>query len=241
MATFIGTSGWNYPHWQEAFYPADLPSEEWLNYYAKRFASVEVNNTFYQLPEDATIDAWCDAVPADFRFAVKASRYITHMKKLKDPDQSIERFFDKAERFGKRLGPILFQLPPNWHANPDRLAAFLDALPSGHRYVFEFRDSSWWVDEITDILRAHNAAFCIFDLEGQTSPTWETADFVYLRLHGSDGAYQGSYSDDALRSWADSTDTWLSADKAVYCYFDNDTEAQAPQDAARLQDLMVSD
>ena len=235
MHHHLGTSGWNYRHWREAFYPASLPASDWLAFYAERFSSVEINATFYRLPSDAALDAWREAVPPGFRFAVKASRYITHMKKLKDPAESIAAFFDKVERLGDRQGPILFQLPPRWRADPDRLDAFLAALPSGHRYAFEFRDPSWWTESVTDRLAAHGAAFCLFDLEGQSPPETITTDFVYLRWHGSDGRYQGRYSDAALDDWATRIRGWIAAGRDVYGYFDNDAEAQAPRDAARLQ------
>lgn len=234
MRYHVGTSGWNYRHWREAFYPASLSASEWLSFYAERFSSVEINATFYRLPSDAALDAWRQAVPADFRFAVKASRYITHMKKLKDPAESIEAFFDKVERLGDRLGPILFQLPPRWHVNPERLGAFLEALPSGYRYAFEFRDASWWTESVTDLLAEHGAAFCLFDLEGRTTPVWTTADFVYLRWHGSDGRYQGRYADAVLDDWAEHIRRWARDGREVFGYFDNDAEAQAPKDAARL-------
>lgn len=234
MRHFIGTSGWNYRHWREAFYPASLPASEWLSFYAERFPSVEVNATFYRLPSASTLDAWRAAVPPDFRFAVKASRYITHMKKLKDPQESTRRFFAAVDRLGDRLGPILFQLPPKWRVNVERLAAFLEALPSGYRYAFEFRDPSWWIEPITDLLAEHRASFCQFDLEGQTSPGWSTTDFVYLRWHGSDGRYRGRYADEALDGWAARIREWAGEDRTVYGYFDNDAEAQAPRDAKRL-------
>ena len=241
MALYIGTSGWNYPHWREAFYPPGMPTADWLSFYARHFSSVEINATFYRLPNRETLDAWRDAVPPDFRFAVKASRYITHLKKLKDPQSSIAAFFERIDRLGDRLGPILFQLPPRWHANIERLSAFLDALPDGYRYAFEFRDPSWWDAAVTDLLATYGAAFCVFDLDGQTSPFIETADFVYLRWHGANGPYRGGYSDAQLRSLAQRFREWLDDGRDVHAYFDNDTEAQAPRDAARLKALLAID
>ena len=234
MHHYIGTSGWNYPHWRNAFYPASLASSDWLAFYAERFSSVEINATFYRLPSARSLDAWRDAVPRDFRFAVKASRYITHMKKLKDPAESTRRFFERIERLDDRLGPVLFQLPPKWHVNVERLSAFLEALPSGYRYAFEFRDASWWTESVADLLAEHEAAFCQFDLEGRTSPAWTTTDLVYLRWHGSDGRYQGRYSDASLDQWADRIHRWEGEGRRVYGYFDNDAEAAAPADAAAL-------
>ncbi len=238
---YIGTSGWNYSHWREAFYPSGLNTADWLSFYARHFSTVEINATFYRLPNIETLDSWSDAVPADFRFAVKASRYITHLKKLNDPQSSIATFFERIDRLGDRLGPILFQLPPRWHVNVERLSAFLDSLPSGYRYAFEFRDRSWWDPAVTDLLAAHGAAFCVFDLDGQTSPYLETADFVYLRWHGADGPYRGGYSDAQLRSLAQCFQKWLADGRDVYAYFDNDAGAQAPRDAARLKALLGSD
>ncbi|WP_240031445.1 DUF72 domain-containing protein [Guyparkeria sp. SCN-R1] len=238
MALYIGTSGWNYPHWREAFYPSGMPPADWLSFYARHFSSVEINATFYRLPSPETLGAWRDAVPPDFRFAVKASRYITHLKKLKDAQSIIATFFERIDRLGDRLGPILFQLPPRWHVNVERLSAFLDALPGGYRYAFEFRDPSWWNASVTDLLATHGAAFCLFDLDGETSPFIETADFVYLRWHGTDGPYRGGYSDAQLRSLAQRFQGALDDGRDVYAYFDNDAEAQAPRDAARLRAIL---
>ena len=238
MTVLIGTSGWNYPHWKGAFYPDDLPDDQWLGWYAERFDTVEINATFYRLPTVQTLDAWQDAVPPGFRFAVKASRYITHMKKLKDPRESTARFFEAIDRLGDRLGPVLFQLPPKWHCNLDRLAAFLEALPEGYRYAFEFRDTSWWDDPVFECLREHGAAFCLFDLAGQAPPRRITGDLVYLRLHGPDAPYEGRYSDGALRNWAEAIREWSDDGRAVHCYFDNDAAGQAPADARRLADLL---
>ena len=241
MALYIGTSGWNYPHWREAFYPAGLSSTDWLDFYAQRFSSVEINASFYRLPGPTTVDAWREAVGPDFRFAVKASRYITHLKKLNDPAASTADFVERIDRLGERLGPILFQLPPHWHVNVERLAAFLEALPSGYRYAFEFRDRSWWDPAVTDLLAAHGAAFCVFDLDGRTTPFLETADFVYLRWHGADGAYRGGYGEARLEALARRIRAWRDDGRDVYAYFDNDADAQAPRDAARLRELLGCD
>lgn len=183
----IGTSGWHYEHWVGPFYPEAVPAEDYLSFYAERFAAVEVNNTFYQLPARETLVSWRDGTPGDFLFACKASRYITHMKKLKDPRDSLRRFFEVVEALDPKLGPILFQLPPRWHVDVERLEGFLEALPAGRRYAFEFRDESWFAAEVYDALARHNAAFCIYDLAGRRSPVEVTADFAYVRLHGSYG------------------------------------------------------
>lgn len=235
---FIGTSGWRYDHWIGPVYPEALAEDEFLPYYAQSLDSVEINSTFYGLPSRDTIAGWRDAAPADFTFAVKASRYITHMKKLKDPADSLGRLFDVIEPMAPKLGPILFQLPPRWRANPGRLADFLDALPGGKRYAFEFRDETWHNDEVRAILRDANAAFCIFELAGRKSPAMVTADFAYVRLHGPDGAYQGRYDDRTLEAWAERILDWSADGVDAHCYFDNDEAGYAFANAVRLSELV---
>lgn len=207
-----------------------------LAYYSQRFHSVEVNNTFYHLIPHAAVLEWRKATPADFRFAVKGSRFLTHMKKLRDPEVGLERFFDRIELLGPKLGPILFQLPPRLLIDPERLQYFLQALPRTHRYAFEFRDPSWNAPIIYDQLRKYKAAYCIFDLAGFQSPLEVTTDFTYIRLHGPGAKYQGSYDDRALRSWAARIRRWNLKDS--YIYFDNDQSAYAPRNAARLKEIL---
>lgn len=230
----IGTSGWSYDHWTGPFYPSDLPPDDRLAYYARRLRSAEINNTFYHLPSEQTLAHWRDCVPADFRFAAKASRYITHMKKLKDPQDTVPNFMRRVEQLGDRLGPILFQLPPNWHRNTERLQSFLEALDEGPRYAFELRDRSWIDDSVLGLLADAGAAFCIYELDGFLSPMEVTADFVYVRLHGPDGAYRGDYADAALDEWAERIVGWLGEDRDVFCYFDNDEAGYAARDALSL-------
>jgi uncharacterized protein YecE (DUF72 family) len=234
----IGTSGWSYGHWQGPFYPPDLPAGKALDYYARQFGSVEINSSFYHLPQQQTLQHWREATPADFLFTAKASRYITHMKKLRDPVESVRIFLERISILGDKLGAILFQLPPHWRCNTTRLAAFIDALDSGIRYAFEFRDHSWMNPQTLKLLARNNAAFCIYDLDGFTTPLEITADFVYVRLHGPDGAYQGSYSDSALSAWADAFLDWQQQGHSVYCYFDNDQRGYAAVNARRLQQLL---
>ena len=235
----IGTSGWHYDHWLGPFYPKHLPKPEFLDFYQKHFHTVEINNSFYQLPAAKTLRDWRDRVPPGFIFAVKGSRYITHMKKLKDPEQSIRPFFDRVRILDDRLGPILFQLPPRWHYNAERLEAFLMALPREYRCALEFRDPSWLNQGAYRLLADHGAAFCIFELGGQLSPREVTAGFVYLRLHGPGGPYQGKYGAPALAGWAGAISSWVSQGKEVFCYFDNDEAGYAPQNALRLQELLA--
>jgi len=234
----IGTSGWTYDHWAGPVYPEDMPKEDYLAHYARSLDTVEVNSTFYGLPSEASVRSWRDAAPAGFLFAVKASRYITHMKKLKDPRDSVARFLEAIRPFGDRLGPILFQLPPRWRCNPERLDAFLNALPSGHRHAFEFRDASWHGEEVRDILERRGAAFCIFDLAGTVSPCMTTANFAYVRLHGPDGPYRGRYDGRTLKQWADRFLDWRAGGLDVYCYFDNDEAGYAFENAVQLRRLI---
>lgn len=240
MPVHVGTAGWNYNHWAGPFYPQDLPQSEWLAFYADRFRSVEVNNTFYQVPEKSTLRRWYDTVPDDFLFAVKASRYITHMKKLKEPRESLARFLDTVRVLEDKLGPILFQLPPRWHFNADRLASFLDLLPDDLRYTFEFRDETWVNEETYRLLRDKEAAFCIYELAGYLSPREVTTDLAYVRLHGPGDKYQGDYSDQTLSEWAATFRDWAEQGRDVYCYFDNDQAGFAARNALRLQEMVTA-
>lgn len=234
----IGTSGWHYKHWRGLFYPAGMKQQDYLAYYLRYFRTVEINNSFYRLPSYETFANWRQRVPDGFVFAVKASRYITHMKKLKDPQQSFGNFIDQVAALKEKLGPILFQLPPRWHCDPERLRLFLEALPPGLRYTFEFRDHSWYQQAIYELLCRHQAAFCIYDLEQHQSPVVVTAPFVYVRLHGPEGRYNGSYSDQALADWAAAARSWQQEGRQVFIYFDNDIGGHAVVDAQRLQNLV---
>jgi uncharacterized protein YecE (DUF72 family) len=237
---WIGTSGWSYSHWVGPFYPPETASRDFLPVYAQSFGASEINATFYRLPAPATLQHWLAQTPPGFVFACKASRYITHTKKLKDPATSTPKFFDAIAHLGDRCGPVLFQLPPNWHANVARLDAFLAGLPDGYRYAFEFRDDSWHAEPVYDRLAAANAALVVADMAGATSPCRATADLVYLRLHGpGEDAYTGSYTDTALRAWAARIRDWRREGRDVYCFFDNDEAGYAPRDALRLQAMLA--
>lgn len=235
----IGTSGWHYPHWRAVFYPPELPASEYLAYYAKYFLTVEINNSFYQLPSEAALKQWSATVPAGFVFAVKASSYITHRKKLRDPAVTTARFFERIRLLREKLGPILFQLPPRWKADPGRLEAFLAALPGGLRYAFELRDPSWFDLRVEAVLREYRAAFCIYEFDWRLSPIVVTADFVYIRLHGPEGAYRGRYGRRRLAAWARRIAGWRDDGLAVYCYFDNDEAGYAAQDALELAEMLA--
>jgi uncharacterized protein YecE (DUF72 family) len=209
-----------------------------LAYYCEKFDTVELNNSFYHLPKKSSLESWRDSTPAGFCFAAKGSRFLTHMKKLKDPEQGLRRFLDAIEVLEHKLGPILFQLPPNWELDLERLQNFVRFLPPEHRYAFEFRNASWSVAETYALLARHNIAYCIFHLAGEKSPLQVTADFTYVRLHGPGGKYQGSYSDAALNEWADRIGKWRRELKAIYIYFDNDQAGYAAQNALRLNELI---
>jgi uncharacterized protein YecE (DUF72 family) len=236
---YIGTSGWHYDHWRGPFYPQNLPKDEtMLSYYARHFRAVEINNSFYQLPKKNTLTAWYNQVPNRFLFAVKGSRYITHMKKLKDASQTVPALLEAASVLGAKLGPILFQLPPRWKINPARLREFLQSLPGEFRYAFEFRDPSWFDERIYQALGDNHAAFCIYHLAGRLSPKRITTDFIYIRLHGPQDAYQGQYDVQTLAGWAGAISTWQNQGKEVFCFFDNDQAGYAAQDALRLQKMI---
>ena len=236
----IGTSGWHYKHWLGDFYPEEMKASEMFNFYAAEFDTVEINNTFYRLPGEQTVDSWREAAPTNFCFAVKASRFITHMKKLKDPDTSTEKFFAVvADRLETKLGPVLFQLPPAWSVNVERLATFLESLPRGYKYVFEFRDESWLTREVFQLLRHYDAALCIHDLGNMKTPVEITTDFTYLRFHGPGGAkYTGSYSHEELGQWADQIKSWRRNLSAIYVYFNNDVGGWAIKNAKDLKVLL---
>lgn len=235
----IATSGWYYDHWRGPFYPPGLPKSSFLKFYSERFSTVEINNSFYRLPEEKTLKMWREAVPPGFIFSVKASRLITHNKKLKDPETTLPKLFERITALGDELGPVLFQLPPAWRLNKERLKTFLDTLSPGFRYAFEFRDPSWFDEGVFELLREKNAAFCVYEFDRILSPKEVTADFAYVRLHGPGGKYRGSYDDEALKGWAATLKAWLKQGVAeVFCYFDNDEAGYAALNAMRLNEIL---
>ena len=233
----IGTSGWSYKHWRGTFYPEGIKVKDHFAYYVKHFNTVEINNTFYRLPADETFINWKKKVPDDFVYVIKAYRNITHLKKLRDPGASLPPFLDLVPLLGEKLGPILFQLPPYMKLNVEVFKNFLAALPTKYRYVFEFRHPDWYCEEIYDLLKKYNCAFCIYELAGHLSPIEITADFVYLRLHGPGNKYQGSYPDETLQKWAQECYEW-SKTKEVFVYFDNDEKGYAAFNAIKLKELV---
>ena len=235
----IGTSGWHYKHWIGRYYPQSIRPGEMLAHYLRDFDTVELNNTFYQLPKEESFDAWRDSTPPGFLFAVKGSRFITHMIKLKDADRGLQNFLPRAERLGDKLGPILWQLPPRWNVNLERLEEFLARLPREHRYAFELRNPTWMSDAVFEVLRKYNTAFCIYELAGYQSPIELTADWTYIRLHGpTQFKYQGSYTDEQLAGWAERIRQWRRKLSAIYVYFDNDDSAFAVENALTLKRLV---
>jgi uncharacterized protein YecE (DUF72 family) len=235
----IGTSGYHYNHWRGTFYPEKLPQKQWLSYYLEHFDTVELNNTFYRLPTFDAMNAWRENTPPNFLFAVKGSRFITHNLKLSRPENAIHNILPRAETLGKKLGPILWQLPPKWRVNAQRLEEFLQALPTYHRYVFELREFSWLTAEIYALLERYNAAFCIYEIAGFQSPMITTSDVVYVRLHGpGEKKYQGSYERGTLRRWARQIENWYDVGKNVYVYFDNDEAGYAPHNAIALKKML---
>ena len=239
MRCYIGTSGWMYRHWRGIFYPPDLPPARWFEFYASRLDTVEVNNTFYRLPEASTFAAWREQAPEGFVYAIKASRYITHLKKLKEPAGPLERFLTRARELGEHLGPLLYQLPPNWQQDLGRLAAFLQLLPGDLYHVFEFRHPSWFSEETFALLDRHGAGHCIMDLAGLPSPLRVTGRLAYVRFHGPNRAYEGSYSDEELAAWANRIAGFLARGLPTYVYFNNDAHGYAVQNAFRLREFVA--
>jgi uncharacterized protein YecE (DUF72 family) len=234
----IGTSGWSYKHWKGIVYPLDLPPRQWLTHYTGLFDTVELNNSFYHLPSEATFRGWARQAPPGFLFAVKASRYLTHLKKLRDPEDGLKPVIDHARRLGEHLGPILYQLPPWFHVDVGRLRRFLSLLPVDLTHAVEFRDSSWYVDEVREALAEYGAALCIHDLRGVLTPQWVTGRSVYVRFHGPTArAYAGRYSTEQLGTWAIRMEEWRQAGHDVYAYFNNDNAGHAVTNARELRTL----
>lgn len=228
----VGTSGYHYDDWVGVLYPESLPRERWLERYAAEFDTVEINRTFYGLPDPDTVDTWAERVPADFLFALKFSRYGSHLKHLKDPADTIGNFLLVARRLGSRLGPILVQLPPRWEADPGRLRAFLDEAPGDLRWTVEVRDPRWLRGDVFAALREHGAALCIHD-RIEEHPRELTARWTYLRYHGVD--YAGSYAHQKLTADAGWIADRLAEGIDVYAYFNNDIGGCAVADASDLR------
>ncbi len=234
----VGTSGWHYQHWKEVFYPADSRAGDWLGFYSRRFDTVEINNSFYRLPDRTTFSSWAEKTPQGFLFAVKASRYITHMKKLKSPREALSSLLENAGGLGEKLGPVLFQLPPRWKRNPARLQEFVDNLPRENRFAFEFRDETWLHDDIYRILESRNCALCAASSPSFPSIRRATADFAFLRFHGAEVEYGSRYSREELEGWAEYARTLLREGRDVYAYFNNDAFGYAVEDAMTFKHMV---
>jgi uncharacterized protein YecE (DUF72 family) len=247
----IGCSGWQYASWRGTFYPAGLKTADWFEFYAREFNTVEVNNTFYRLPERSVFEQWRSRSPVGFQFSIKGSRYLTHLKRLKAPSAPLERLYRRAFALGDRLGPVLFQLPPQFRYDLGRLRTFLRAwtrvparlrrasprqLPP-LRAALEFRSPDWYRDDVFELLSGAGVGLCLHDRSGSATPRIRVGPIVYLRFHGTSGRYQGSYTESSLREWAE----WLKRqwrDGAdVYAYFNNDPEATAVRNARTLRAL----
>jgi len=233
----IGTSGWEYPHWAGGFYPSDLPRDRWLERYAAEFDTVELNSPFYRLPDASVFSRWAARVPAEFRFAVKASRYLTHVRRLREPEEPLHRFWTRARRLGRRRGPVLYQLPPRWRTNEERLRAFLAVAPDEPQAI-EFRDSRWYRTETMDALAKGGVALCLHDMQGSAPPIAPVGPFVYIRLHGAGTKYGGRYSSHRLSAWADRVVAWADSGLPVWAYFNNDAAGHAVRDASRLRAMV---
>lgn len=234
----IGCSGWQYRHWRGDLYPRDLPQDRWFEFYAERFDTVELNNSFYRLPEADVFAAWARRSPPGFLVAVKASRYLTHIRRLREPREALDRLWTRASRLGDHLGPMLYQLPPRWKRNTERLAAFADAVPGGRLQAVELRDPDWYHPDTYAVLERGQLALCLHDMPGSESPRERIGPFVYVRFHGAGHRYGGGYSGQALSAWADRLVGWASEGAACFAYFNNDLGGHAFRDASRLRKMV---
>jgi uncharacterized protein YecE (DUF72 family) len=233
---YIGTSGWIYDHWSEVFYPKDCPKTKWLEFYAKHYGTVELNASFYRLPKPQTFENWRTRTPDTFLWAVKANRYITHIKRIKDVEEPLGRFYSSVELLKEKLGPILFQLPPNLSFDEAVLSNFCQHLKGDHLYTLEVRHPSWAQKRVVEILKDNNIALCISDTAGRYPYIEEdTATFFYIRLHGSRKLYGSEYSEKELRTFARKIRDWS---KDTYLYFDNDYGGYAIKNAKGLREIL---
>ena len=235
----IGCSGWNYPHWKGRFYPRRLSPSEWFDYYAGSFKTVEINNTFYRLPRASVFQKWHDQAPVGFVFSVKVSRFLTHLKKLRDVEDPLNRFLKRVRLLKEHLGPLLYQLPPHWSLNFERLESFLQLVPPDLEHVFEFRDQSWLNARVFRLLKKHEVSLCLHDLPGLKIDRQAIGPLAYVRFHGAARKYRHGYPDATLREWLHWMEAELKRGKKVYGYFNNDAEAHAVRDAQRLRSWTI--
>lgn len=234
----VGCSGWNYRDWRGRFYPDDLPASGWFAYYAQHFDTVEINNTFYRLPEEDVFREWRRQAPEDFLYAIKASRYLTHMKKLKDAAGPLDRITTRVRLLEQHCGPILYQLPPRWRYNRERIITFLDLLPRDLTHVLELRDESWYNDGLFELLEERGISYCAHDMQGLPPLKRAIGPIAYARFHGTTGRYTGSYGRERLAPWCDWLGEELDAGREIYAYFNNDYEARAIGDAMLLREML---
>lgn len=234
----IGCSGWVYKHWRGLFYPEGLPQKRWFEHYADEFDTVEINNSFYRLPRGDTFEKWRKQAPPGFCYAVKANRYLTQAKKLKECEEPLERMMTAVRCLGDRLGPMLYQLPPSMKINLERLETFLRIIPKDVTKVFEFRNKDWYVPETYALLDRYGASFCVHDMPGSASERVAVGPIAYVRFHGGEGKYWGRYSDEGLLSWTDWIVDQASQDRSVWCYFNNDIHGHAIEDARTLKSMV---
>lgn len=235
----IGTSGWHYQSWWGPFFPEGTRKKDALLYYCSQFPAVELNAPFYRTPSLEAVASWAEQTPDDFVFAWKASKFITHWKRLRETSaNSLDLIEERLAILGRKAGPVLFQLPPKMTADRERLAGFIAMIAKGRRYAFEFRHPSWYAADVFDLLRDHDCALCLSDHADAPAPWEVTAGFVYVRGHGPSGRYHGSYGDAALTDWARHIRRWRREGRDVFCFFDNDIKSAAPADAARLTRLL---
>jgi uncharacterized protein YecE (DUF72 family) len=235
----IGTSGWEYADWRGRFYPAELARDRWLEFYAERFGTVELNASFYRLPDAETFADWGRRVPAPFVFAVKASRYLTHVRRLREPREPLDRLWSRARRLDRHLGPVLYQLPPRWLPNLERLEAFLAAVPAGHPQALEIRDRRWYRADVLAALADSAVSLCLHDMPGSEPSPDPVGSMVYVRFHGAGERYGGAYPSQRLSAWADRMVDWSRAGLPVWAYFNNDRGGHAVVDADRLRRMIA--
>ena len=242
MATFeVGTSGWQYRHWRGDFYPEKLPVKRWFEHYAGVLSTVELNNSFYRQPPKETWQHWREQAPPGFCYAVKANRFISHIKRFAEPEDPLERFFEGADELKSHLGPVLFQAPPSFHFKPEnveRLEAFFALLPRQIHAVMEFRHKSWYVEDTYELLGRHHVSFCIHDMTKLETPVLSTGPIIYVRFHGSGARYGGNYTDAMLGDWVRQLKELSHDVEGVWCYFNNDISGYAPRNAVTLREML---
>jgi uncharacterized protein YecE (DUF72 family) len=239
MRPRIGTSGWHYRHWLGNFYPEKFPAKQFLSHYIRFFDTVELNGVFYRLPSPEAVREWYTATPKGFLFAYKGSRFITHMKKLKDPKEGLRKMMERAVHLREKLTAFLWQLPPFWEVDYQRLKAFIAELPKEYPHSFEFRHRSWYRDNVLALLEKNRIGLCLYSMQGQDSPVHLTSKLVYIRFHGAQDKYFGKYSDAQLRQWAKRMKSWENEGRRLFIYFNNDPHGHAPQNARTLRTFLT--